>query len=113
MYVESVEAFRLSPTTVKFEGGPAAGMPGSFFAVDYPPGKRVGLHTHPYPEVFLVQAGTAEFRGGEERRTVAAGHVVVVPAETPHGVANAGEDQLRVVSFHPSPTVIQTNLEED
>ena len=112
MYVESFETVRLSPTTLKFEGQ-AAGMPGSFFSVDYPPGRRVGLHSHPYPELVLVQEGTAEFRGGEERRTVEGGHVVVVPAETPHGFANAGDTQLRVVSFHPSPTVIQTNLEED
>jgi quercetin dioxygenase-like cupin family protein len=111
MYVASAESFRLSPTTLKFEGE-AAGMPGSFFSVDYPPGRRVGLHTHPYPELFLVQDGTAEFRGGDERRIVEGGSVVVVPAETPHGFANAGDTRLRVVSFHPSPTVIQTDLED-
>ena len=111
MYVESFESFRLSESTLKFEGA-GAGMPGSFFAVDYPPGKRVGLHLHPYPEVFLVQEGTAEFRAGEERQVVEGGHVVVVPAETPHGFGNAGPGQLRVVSFHPSPTVIQTDLED-
>jgi quercetin dioxygenase-like cupin family protein len=41
---------------------------------------------------------------------VAAGHIVVVPAETPHGFKGAGDDTLRVVSVHPNPTVEQTNL---
>lgn len=34
----------------------------------------------------------------------------MVPPETPHGFKNAGEDTLRVVSVHPSPRVVQTNL---
>jgi hypothetical protein len=41
---------------------------------------------------------------------VEGGHVVVVPEETPHGFKGDGDDTLRVVSVHPSPTVKQTNL---
>jgi quercetin dioxygenase-like cupin family protein len=56
-----------SPTAWKFEGGPRAEAPVSFFLTHTPPGKGPGLHVHPYPEVFLVQEGTATFRvGGEE-----------------------------------------------
>jgi outer membrane protein assembly factor BamB len=42
--------------------------------------------------------------------TSAAGHVVVVPAETPHGFESAADDPLRIVSVHPSPRVQQTWL---
>ena len=41
---------------------------------------------------------------------MAAGHIVVVPAETPHGFKGAGDDTLRVVSVHPNPRVEQTDL---
>ena len=43
---------------------------------------------------------------------VAAGNIVVVPAQTPHGFACEGDETLRVMSVHPSPAVEQVNLEE-
>ena len=58
----------------------------------------------------MVQTGTARFTAGEEQLTVDAGHVVVVPAQTPHGFKATGDETLRVLSVHPSPTVIQTDL---
>ena len=39
---------------------------------------------------------------------ISGGHVVVVPAETPHGFKGAGEETLRVVSIHPRGTTEQT-----
>jgi mannose-6-phosphate isomerase-like protein (cupin superfamily) len=102
-----------SPTAWKFEGGPRADAPVSFFLTHTPPGKGPGLHVHPYPEVFLVQEGTATFRVGGEQLEVPAGHVVVVPPETPHGFKNHGEGTLRQVSIHPNPEVVQTWLEDD
>jgi mannose-6-phosphate isomerase-like protein (cupin superfamily) len=41
---------------------------------------------------------------------VDAGNVVVIPQQTPHGFKNPGDETLRVVSVHPSPTVQQTDL---
>lgn len=41
---------------------------------------------------------------------VEAGHVAVVPAETPHAFANRDDGTLRVVSVHPSPEVVQIDL---
>jgi mannose-6-phosphate isomerase-like protein (cupin superfamily) len=58
----------------------------------------------------VVEDGTAIFTSGEEQLEVGAGNVVVVPAETPHGFKNAGDEVLRVVSVHPSPQVEQTDL---
>jgi quercetin dioxygenase-like cupin family protein len=102
-----------SPTAWLFEGGSRGDAPISFYVTHTPPGKGPGLHVHPYPEVFLVQEGTARFRAGDEELTAGAGQVVVVPAETAHGFKNAGEDTLRIVSIHPSPEVVQTWLEDD
>jgi quercetin dioxygenase-like cupin family protein len=104
-----IEDLRRSPTAALFQGRDEA--PVSIFVTQYERGQGPSLHLHPYPEVFVVQTGTATFTAGDEQLTVAAGHIVVVPAETPHGFKGAGDDTLRVVSVHPSPTVQQTDLE--
>ncbi len=57
-----------------------------------------------------MQTGTAVFTAGDDEITVDAGHIVIVPAETPHGFKGAGDDTLRVVSVHPSGKVQQTNV---
>lgn len=111
MFVAALEKFRVSPTAAKFEGGPAAGVPVSSFVTDHPPGREVGLHRHPYPEVFMVLSGLARFTAAGEQQEVPGGHVVVVPAGTPHGFASAGDEHLRIVSIHPSPEVVQEELE--
>jgi hypothetical protein len=47
---------------------------------------------------------------GDEELTIAGGHLVVVPAATPHAFKGAGADTLRVISVQPSGTVVQTRL---
>ena len=106
--VTPIEDLRRSPTAALFEGREAA--PISIFVTQYERGQGPDLHVHPYPEVFVVERGTAVFTAGDERLTVPAGNIVTVPAETPHGFKCAGDDTLRVVSVHPSPTVEQTDL---
>jgi len=103
-----LEDLRRSPTAALFQGRDEA--PVSIFVTRYPRGRGPDLHLHPYAEVFVVTDGTAVFTAGDEQITVEAGHIVIVPAETPHGFKGAGDDELRVVSVHPSPTVQQTNL---
>ena len=103
-----IDDLRRSPTAALFEGGEQIGI--SIFVTRYPRGRGPDLHTHPYPEAFVVEAGTAVFTAGEEELTVAAGNIVVVPAETVHGFKNPAGDELRVVSVHPSPSVQQTDL---
>src|SRR5688500_18275735 len=106
--VTPIEDLRLSATACLFQGRQEA--PVSIFITEYQRGQGPDLHLHPYPEVFVVETGTAVFTAGDERLTVEAGNVVVVPEETPHGFKCDGDDTLRVVSVHPSPTVQQTNL---
>jgi quercetin dioxygenase-like cupin family protein len=103
-----LEDLRHSPTAALFQG--RDDVPVSIFVTQYRRGQGPDLHLHPYPEVFVVQTGTARFTAGDEELTVAAGHVVIVPAGTPHGFKGAGDDTLRVLSVHPSGTVRQTDL---
>lgn len=104
-----LDSLSFSPTAKLFEGGDH-GLDASIFVTEYERGQGVGLHTHPYPEAFLVETGTAEFTVGEESLTVEAGHIVIAPAEAPHGFRAAGDGMLRVVSVHPSGKVEQTFL---
>ena len=106
--VTPIEDLRRSPRAALFEG--REGIPISIFVTEYDRGQGPDLHVHPYAEAFVVETGTATFTAGDEQLTVPAGNIVVVPAETPHGFKGAGDDKLRVVSVHPSPTVKQTDL---
>ena len=106
--VVPIEDLRRSPTAALFEGGDEVAA--SIFVTEYARGQGPALHLHPYAEVFVVLTGTATFTAGDEQLTVEAGHIVVVPAQTPHGFRGAGDDTLRVVSVHPSRAVEQTDL---
>jgi mannose-6-phosphate isomerase-like protein (cupin superfamily) len=102
------EDLRLSSTSALFEGGDDA--PLSIFVTEYERGEGPSLHLHPYPEVFVVQTGTGAFTVGDEEVVVTGGHIVIVPAQTPHGFKGAEDDTLRVIGVHPSPRVEQKNL---
>ena len=103
-----IEDLRRSPTAALFEGRDQIGV--SIFVTEYQRDQGPDLHIHPYPEVVVVERGTARFTAGDEQIEVPGGNIVIVPAETPHWFKCAGDDQLRVVSVHPSPTVKQTDL---
>ena len=106
--VTSIETLRRSPRAALFEG--RDDIPVSMFITEYDRGEGPDQHLHPYAEVFVVQTGTARFTVDGEDIVVNAGNVVVVAQQTPHGFKNPGDEKLRVVSVHPSPTVQQTNL---
>jgi mannose-6-phosphate isomerase-like protein (cupin superfamily) len=108
MFVQPLSELRRSETACLFQGGDRA--PVSVFVTEYTDGRGPDLHLHPYPEVFYVEEGVGEFTAGDERQEVAGGHFVVVPAETPHGFKQRGDGRLRVVTVHPSPEVVQTDL---
>ena len=106
--ITPIENLRLNDRAALFQGGDE--IPASIFVVQCQRNDGPDLHLHPYPEAFVVQSGIAVFTVGDEQVTVPAGNVVVVPAQTPHGFKNPGDDELRVVSVHPSARVRQTNL---
>jgi mannose-6-phosphate isomerase-like protein (cupin superfamily) len=103
-----IEELRRTPTAALFEGGDEAAI--SIFVTEFERGQGPALHLHPYPEVFVVQSGTAAFTVGDEELTVTGGHFVVAPAQTPHRFIGTGDDTLRVIGIHPSGAVRQTDL---
>ena len=103
-----IETIRRSPRAALYEGG--EDIDASIFVVAYDRGEGPELHVHPYPEVFVVEAGVARFTVGDEEMEVGGGNIVLVPAETPHRFKGASEEKLRVISVHPSPGVVQTDL---
>lgn len=109
MFVAPIEQYRVTETAVKFNGG-KQGVAASCFVTEHPEGRGADLHLHPYAELFVVLDGTAEFTAGQEQRVVEGGHFVIVPPETPHGFRCLGDRVLRIVSIHPSPEVVQTDL---
>jgi mannose-6-phosphate isomerase-like protein (cupin superfamily) len=109
--VISLEELSLGPIAALFEGGRRAGVDVSFYDTRWPRGGGPSLHSHPYAEVFLVLAGRATFVVDGEELAVDGGHVVVVPAETPHRFLNRGDEPLHVVSIHPRGRVEQRDLE--
>jgi mannose-6-phosphate isomerase-like protein (cupin superfamily) len=72
--------------------------------VDAEPGRGPSLHTHPYEEVLIILEGQATLDDGQARREVAVGDVVLIPAGQPHGFVNSGEERLRQIDIHVSPS---------
>ena len=99
-----------APRTIKFEGGDY-GTDISFFAVVSDPGKRVGLHVHPYSETWMVQEGAVRFSAGDQIVEAGPGDIMVVEPETPHGFENIGEGVLRMMCIHDGPRITQRFLD--
>lgn len=70
------------------------------------------LHKHPYSETFVVRCGRAIFTAGDDRIAAAAGDIVVVPPETPHSFANAGDEVLEMMDIHPAERFATIWLED-
>jgi quercetin dioxygenase-like cupin family protein len=72
------------------------------------PGDHLATHTDSPEEVLYIISGTGIAHAGDESGRVSAGDVVVIPAMAPHGVANDGDETLRVVGFFRDATVVST-----
>jgi quercetin dioxygenase-like cupin family protein len=72
--------------------------------VDAEPGRGPSLHTHPYEEILVVLEGEATLLPEQDGRVVRAGDVVIVRPGQPHGFVNSGEDRLRQIDIHVSPS---------
>jgi mannose-6-phosphate isomerase-like protein (cupin superfamily) len=71
---------------------------------DQPPGGGPAQHRHPYEEVFITLEGEATFLVNGEEIVAGPNEVVIVPPDTPHGFTNSGQDRLRQINIHVSPT---------
>ena len=95
----------------EFVGGDHGDVPFSIILVHAPTGAGPRIHQHPYAEVFIVEAGQATIRLGDETRVVEAGHVVVGPPNVAHGFTNSGTGELRLIAIHGAPRFITEWLE--
>ncbi len=84
----------------RFVGADHGDLPISLFLVDVRPGAGPELHRHPYPEIFVVDAGQAEFQIGNARVTARAGDILIAPAGVPHRFTGSGVQQLRLTAIH-------------
>ena len=97
--------------TVRFEGE-THGSGASFFHVFNDPGMGASLHVHPYPETWIVRAGQVRFTVGGQEIAANAGQIVVAPPGVSHKFVNVGDGQLEMICIHPSPRIVQEDLEE-
>lgn len=73
------------------------------------PGYAAPVHSHPYIEILHILDGVAEawIEGKPESVVVLRkGDTIAVPPETPHGFRVVGEQVLRLLGTHVSPTRI-------
>jgi mannose-6-phosphate isomerase-like protein (cupin superfamily) len=73
------------------------------------PGQAQAPHAHAASDkVYAVLSGAGSIRVGGARHEVRAGHAVLCPAASEHGVENTGAEDLRLLVFmapHPKPPV--------
>jgi quercetin dioxygenase-like cupin family protein len=75
------------------------------------PGERLGTHTDSAEEILYIVAGEGEAQVGDERGRVRAGDLAVIPAMAPHGIANVGDETLKVVGFFCDSRIVSTFVE--
>ena len=75
------------------------------------PGDYLPTHTDSAEEVLYIVAGEGEARVGDERGRVRAGDLAVIPEMVPHGIANTGQETLKVVGFFCESEITSTFAE--
>jgi mannose-6-phosphate isomerase-like protein (cupin superfamily) len=96
----------------EFEGFHYGDPNASFLIIEAQPGTGPRLHSHPYPEIFIIQTGQATFTIGDSTLHATGGQIIVAPANVPHKFINTGTDTLRQIDIHPTPHFITTWLED-
>jgi mannose-6-phosphate isomerase-like protein (cupin superfamily) len=94
--------WRSAPGHSPSSGAEASGS--SLLEVD--PGHRLPRHTDSAEEIIVVVSGVAEIVVGDERSTLSAGALALVPKCVPHEVRNAGETTLRFAAVYAEPDVV-------
>src|SRR4051812_36367887 len=96
----------------ELEGYLHGDVPASLFFFDGPPGSGPRLHRHPYPEIFLLQAGETTFIVGDDQFTATGGQILIAPARVPHKFTNTGNDRITSIDIHLSDHYIIEWLED-
>lgn len=97
---------------VRYFEGARYGVATAVFQSTIVPGSGPLPHTHPYAEIFVVQAGRGTYRVGDETLEAEEGDVVIVPPELVHSFTSTGDVPLRQVAIHEHPSFVQTVVAE-
>lgn len=82
-----------------FEGAAtSAGI--SFFLVDSDTGEGPALHSHPYPETWIVRSGRARFTAGRQTIEAGPGDIIVVGAGIAHRFECISAEPVEIVCIH-------------
>jgi mannose-6-phosphate isomerase-like protein (cupin superfamily) len=90
-----------SPSARVFVGADHGEVPISMFLVDDLPGSGPLLHRHPYPELFVVHAGRADFQIDDVRLVAGAGDLLIAPTGSAHRFTSTGDERLHLTAIHP------------
>lgn len=93
------------PAGRRFVGAEHGDVPVSLFLVSARAGLGPRLHRHPYPEIFVVDAGQGEFQIGAGHLIAAPGDILIAPAGAPHRFASVGNEHLRLTAIHTAPAM--------
>ena len=110
----------INMTELRLSGGTARVFDGfqyghthvSFFLIDAPSGEGPSLHSHPYEEIFVIQAGQVTFTVDDATIEATGGQIVIAPAGIPHKFVNSGKTPLRSINIHPVSHMITEWLED-
>jgi quercetin dioxygenase-like cupin family protein len=89
-----------APNAGELVGAEHGGLPVSLILVEHRPGAGPRLHRHPYPELFVIHAGEAEFQIDDDHVVGTAGDILVAPAGAAHRFTNTGTEQLSLTAIH-------------
>lgn len=67
------------------------------------PGDDIGAEVHDLDQILVFVSGEGEFCVGEQKGTVQAGDVVVVPAHAEHNFVNTGQEPLKLYTVYAPP----------
>jgi quercetin dioxygenase-like cupin family protein len=108
-YIESDPRGRVFPAFPVSRAAGAEHTAVVYFEVQ--PGDCLPTHTDSAEEVLYIVAGEGEARCGDERGHVRAGDLAVIPAMVPHGIANTGDELLKVVGFFCESEIVSEFVE--
>ena len=112
-YLINIAELRRSGETARvFDGFQYGDTNVSFFLLDAPPGDGPSLHSHPYEEIFVIQAGQVTFTVGDATMEATGGQIVIAPAGIPHKFVNSGQTLLRSINIHPTARMTTEWLED-
>lgn len=72
------------------------------------PGKELGFHTDSAEEIVYVIDGAIETTLGNEKDSLSAGELGVVPVMERHNFRNVGTNTAKVIGFFSSPNIVST-----